>query len=187
MSLFSVMRFFHFLGLISLFGASFMMWRVGRSLRRAGTVEEVRVLLVLARGIVPFFPVGGVLLLVTGLHMAGTAWSFTVPWILVALLTLVTFLVLGPTVQRPAFMAMGKAAMTAQPGPLSAEVKNVVTNPRVWGLIYASTAGAFALLWIMIQKPAGWVGAAVPVLAIVALGAFLGVRAAQRDRAGRSS
>ena len=183
MTLYATFLFFHFVGMAGLFAAGVMMHKAGSRLRRAPTVEEVRVWLGFARTVAPFFPVSALLLVVTGLHMAGSAWSFTVPWVMVGLVTVLALLPLGPLVQRPRFMAMGKAAMGAASGPVPPELRRALTNPQVWALAYMGTGAALGLLWIMTQKPLGWLAALAPVLVLGGAGAFLGARAAARDRA----
>jgi len=182
MTLHATFLFCHFLGVIGLFSAGIMMHKVGSRLRRAATVEEARIWLGFARTVAVFFPVSGILILLTGLHLTATAWSFGIPWVAVALVTVLTLLPTGPLVQRPRFMAMGKAAMQAGSGPVSPDLRRALTNPLVWGLVYTGSSGALGLLWIMTQKPLGWLGAAAPVVVLGAAGAFLGSRTARRDR-----
>jgi hypothetical protein len=183
MTLTSVMRLFHFVGMILLFGAGFTMHGIGTRLRRAATVEEARHWLGFARTTAPLFPVGGLLLLVTGLHLAGTIWSFTVPWVMAGYVTVALMLPMGAFIQRPRFMAMGKAAMTSPPGPLPVELRNAINDSLAWGFVYASLGAALGLLWVMTQRPATGVGAAAPVVVLFVLGFGMGGRVAARDRA----
>ena len=185
MSVYSVFLFVHFLGVIGLFAAAFVLFKLGTHLRRAATVEEIRIWLGLARSIAPLFPVSAVLLVVTGLHLAGSGWSFGLPWVVTALVTVLSLLPLGPFLQRPRFMAMGKAAMSADPGPVPLDLARAVSNGQVWTLAYMSWGAAIGLLWTMTQKPNGWVGATAPVIVLAGIGAMLGSRSAKKDGAAR--
>jgi hypothetical protein len=183
MNVYSISLFFHFLGLINLFGAMLMMHRVGARIRRAPTVEEVRLWLGFARTIQPFFILGSLLLLLTGLHMAGANWGFAQPWLLTGLGTVLALTPIGPVIQKPRFMAMGKAAAEAPAGPVPRNLAMMLTDPTPWRVASATAGAALALLWIMTQKPVGWIGCLAPVLLLAALGWFLGGSAASKDRA----
>jgi hypothetical protein len=181
MSGYAVSLFLHLVGVVCLFTATVMMHFVGTRLRRAATVQEVRMWLGFARSSQPLFPIGGVLLLLTGLHLAGAGWDFRQPWIIVGLVIVILLLPAGPLLQRPRFMAMGMAAGSAEPGPVPVALSSAVMNPFVWKLLSASTGAAIGLLWIMTQKPAGWLGALLPPLALALVGWLYGASLLQRD------
>lgn len=183
MSLTGTMLFFHFVGLICLFGAAIVMHLVGARLRRAPTVQEVRLWLGFARSVQPLFPVGGVLLLVTGAHLAGAVWSFGLPWVVVGLALVLGLLPAGPLLMRPRFQGMGKAAMAASPGPVPPELARLLTASFPWAYSSMTTGAALGIAWIMVQKP-GWTGSIVPVVALALAGWLWGARAAAGARGG---
>jgi hypothetical protein len=177
--------FLHLVGVVCLFSASVLMHYVGTRLRRAPTVQEVRLWLGFARGAQPLFPIGGVIMLLTGLHLAGAGWDFRQPWILVGLVILLALLPMGPLLQRPRFMAMGMAAGSAEPGPVPDALAEAILAPFAWRYLSATTGVAFGLLWIMTQKP-GWAGSLVPPIVLAILGWIYGGTVVQRDRTVRA-
>jgi hypothetical protein len=183
MNAYQVSLFFHFVGLISLFGAAIMMHQVGARVRRASTVEEVRLWLGFGRTIQPMFPIGSILLLLSGGHMAGSRWGMDQPWIVVGLTTVLLLIPVGPLIQRPRFMAMARAAMTSPPGPVSRELARLLTDPAPWSLQSLNAGAATGLLWIMTLKP-GWAGSVAAVVLLAAAGGAIGHALARLD-AGR--
>jgi len=186
MSGYGTSLFLHLIGAMCLFSAAILMHFVGTRLRTAGTVQEVRLWLGFARGAQPLFPIGAVILLLTGLHMAGSGWDFRQPWILVGLLVLLALFPVGPLVQGPRFKAMGMAAGTAEPGPVPTSLADLVLSPFPWRLVSATTGVAFGQLWIMTQKP-GWTGALAAPLALGLIGWIYGGYVVQRDRQARQA
>jgi hypothetical protein len=181
MSVYSVSLFLHLIGVVCLLGAALMMHLMGTRLRTAATVEEVRTWLGFGRSIQLFFPVASIVLLLTGLHMAGSNWDFRQPWIVVALVALLGLLPVGPVIQRPRFMAMGMAAGKATPGRVPPELRALLLDPAPWRLLSATTGVGLGNLWIMTQKP-GWLGAVVPLLVFALLGWLYGGTLVSRDR-----
>jgi hypothetical protein len=181
MSGYGTSLFLHLVGAILLFSAAVLTHFVGAKLRKATTVQEVRLWLGFARGAQPLFPIGGIILLLTGLHLAGAGWDFRQPWILVGLVVLLILLPMGPLVQRPRFMAIGMAAATAEPGPVPPSLSEAILNPFTWRYLSGTTGLALGQLWIMTQKP-GWTGALVAPLVLGVIGWIYGGALAAKDR-----
>lgn len=181
MSGYGTSLFLHLVGAILLFSAAVLTHFVGAKLRTAATVQEVRMWLGFARGAQPLFPIGGVILLLTGLHLAGAGWDFRQPWIVVGLVVLLILLPMGPLVQRPRFMAIGMAAATAEPGPVPPSLSEAILSPFTWRYLSGTTGLALGQLWIMTQKP-GWTGALVAPLVLGVIGWIYGGALAAKDR-----
>jgi hypothetical protein len=181
MSGYGTSLFLHLVGAILLFSAAVLTHFVGAKLRKATTVQEVRLWLGFARGAQPLFPIGGIILLLTGLHLAGAGWDFRQPWILVGLVVLLILLPMGPLVQRPRFMAIGMAAATAEPGPVPPSLSEAILSPFTWRYLSGTTGLALGQLWIMTQKP-GWTGALVAPLVLGVIGWIYGGALAAKDR-----
>jgi hypothetical protein len=169
------------IGVVGLLGAALMMHMMGRRVRRAGTVEEVRTWLAFGRSLTLFFPISSGIILLTGLHLSATGWDFRQPWILVALIGLLALVPIGPVVQRPRFMAMGMAVAKANPGRVPPDLRSLILDPFPWRLVSATTGVGLGNLWIMTQKP-GWIGALIPPLLFALIGWIYGGMLVSRDR-----
>jgi hypothetical protein len=174
MSGYGISLFLHLLGVIGLTSAIIMMHGIGSKIRGAPTVQDLRLWLGVGRSVQVFFPVSGILLLVTGLHLAGAGWDFGQPWILTALILVLLLLPAAPVVQRPRFMAMGMAAGSAAPGAVPPDVSRLTLDPFPWRWHSMMTGVSIGLLWIMTLKPGTWIGALVPPLALAVAGWLLG-------------
>src|SRR5438034_8051122 len=88
MSIYNIVLFFHVIGAIGYFLGMGILLFILLGLRRSQRVEHVRALIHLNELSAPFSAASAVLLLVTGLYLALTAWSLLTSWILVALISL---------------------------------------------------------------------------------------------------
>ena len=88
MSIYTVILFLHIVGAIGYFLGIGIWLFILLGLRRTQRVEQVRSLIHLNDLSAPFSAASAVLLLVTGLYLALTAWSLLTSWILVALISL---------------------------------------------------------------------------------------------------
>ncbi len=88
MSIYNIVLFVHVIGAIGYFLGMGILLFILLGLRRAQRVEHVRALIHLNELSAPVSAASAVLLLVTGLYLALTAWSLLTSWILVALISL---------------------------------------------------------------------------------------------------
>ncbi len=153
MSLYNVALFLHVLGATGYSVATFISPLGLRSLRRAQRVEQARALLNLLEATGPISGISLLIVLVTGVYMASTAWGWRTPWIDVAL---VSFLLLLPT---GAVMGIRRHALAVQAnqmpdGPLPDSLRCGIRDP----LLGASTIMLLGLLlgifFLMTVKPA---------------------------------
>src|SRR5688500_7505984 len=91
--------FTHLLGVVTLFAAIALVETAGARLRRAGNVQHVRLWVDLTRTAAPLFPVALLTVLGTGLFMAADSWTFTAPWVVVAIAGLIVMGGIGGSVQ----------------------------------------------------------------------------------------
>lgn len=174
----TISLFVHLLGLITLFAALVIHQFAGARIRRAPTAERVRVWLGLVGSVKSLFPVGSILLLLSGLHMAGSGGMMTAPWVLVGLVTLLALMVVGPIMQRRGYGAVG-VAVQSQDGPVTPEMARTIAARGPWAAMSALTGAALGLVWLMTIKP-GWTGSLVALLLPAVVGAVLGRIAARR-------
>lgn len=178
MSAYNVALFVHVLGVVALFVAIGVQQWGGAQVRRAATLEHLHLWLGLVGASQNLYPAAIVLLLAGGLFMAGTAWSFTAPWIVVALTGLAAMIALGILVVGRRFAAIETAASAGGSGPLPADVARLVARPALWACLFALNGTAVGILWLMTNKP-GWVGSIAIVAVVTAVAGAFGAMAAK--------
>src|SRR5258708_30088345 len=128
-STYNVVLFLHVSGAIGYFVAMGI-WLFGlANLRRTQRVEQVRVLSNLVGRLGPLFGISVLLILVTGLYMAGTSWGFQTPWIDVALISLILIAPLGTAAIEPRRRAIERLVQEAPDGPLPPPLDPRTHNP----------------------------------------------------------
>jgi hypothetical protein len=177
-SAYNLALFVHVLGVVALFVAIGVQQWGGAQVRRADTLEHLRLWLGLVGASQNLYPAAIVLLLAGGLFMAGTAWSFTTPWIVVALIGLAGMIVLGILVVGRRFAAIESAAPAGSSGPVPTDVARLVARPGVWACLFALNGTAIGILWLMTNKP-GWAGSIAGVAVVTAVLGALGATAAK--------
>lgn len=165
--------FVHLLGVVTLFGAIALVETAGVRLRRAASVEHVRLWVGLTRSAAPLFPVALLLVLGSGLFMAADAWTFTTPWVVVAIVGVVVMGGVGGAVQGRRFGAIGTAAASAGDGSVPPHLRKLIAAPALWVSVFAPDAGTLGIIWTMATKP-GWTGAIVAVVGMATVGAIAG-------------
>jgi len=165
--------FIHLLGVIALFVAMAVVQLSGARIRSSSTVEEVRLWLKLLQATNRMFPIGSLLILLSGLYMTARMWSFRMPWVVVAMASIVVMGVVGGRVVGQGIGRLFGAASGM--GPVSSELVRVARAPGLWVAATAVNGMALGLIWIMVRK-SGWVESIVAVGALAALGAALGAR-----------
>jgi hypothetical protein len=180
MSGYDVVLFIHLLGVVTLFIAIGIVQRAGANARRAESLDHLRVWLGFVRTTQPMFPAAALILLATGLYMAGDAWEFDEPWIVVGIVGLVGMNLVGPLVIRPRLSRIGEAAGHAGDGPVPAEINRLRIEPTPWIAVSGNSGAALGILWLMIAKP-DWVEAVAVVAVLAIVGAVIGSVVARRD------
>jgi len=110
MSLYTIVLFFHVSGAIGYFVGIGAWLFILVDLRRAQRVEQVRGLVNLLGLSGPFTGISVLLILVTGLYMALTAWSLWTGWIAVALISLLLLVPSGAALIEPRRRAIARLA-----------------------------------------------------------------------------
>ncbi len=143
------------------------------ALRQAGRVEQVRPIGALMLHAERIYALVGPLLLLSGIYLTLTAWSWGTGWILVALGSLVLLFPFGPILVSPRLAAIGRAAAAAPDGPLPAEIDARIHDPLL-SIVQQGVAGVLlGIVFLMTVKP-GLLGS----LLVIACGLALGVASA---------
>jgi hypothetical protein len=153
MSIYTIVLFVHVSGAIGYF-IGMGTWLFGpAALRRAQRVEQVRTLTHLAGGVGPLFGISVLLILVTGLYMAITAWGFQTGWILIALASLILIAPLGTAFIEPRRRAIARLAREAPDGPLPQALEQCIHDPILGTALQTVTILLLGIVFLMTNKP----------------------------------
>jgi hypothetical protein len=181
MTAYELALFTHMLGVVTLFAAIALVETAGARLRRAGNVQHVRLWIDRTRGAAPLFPVALLTVLGSGLFMAADSWTFTTPWVVVAIAGVIVMGGIGGSVQGRYFAAIGRTSRATEDGPVPQRLSELIAAPAVWMSVAAPDVGALGILWTMAIKP-GWTGSIVAVAGMAMLGAIAGYTLSSRRR-----
>jgi uncharacterized membrane protein len=169
MSAYRAVLFLHFITVVVLMSAAIVS-RVGVSqLRRARRAEQVAAWMRSLGSLRFIFPVGVVLLYLTGGWLVGQAFRWTDGWVIVSALSLLAVHVNGSTASATAFRAIGMAMRGLQDGPVPAAAHAPLRAERVWYAVHANLGIVLGVIWVMVTKPALLPSAGI-VLAMTAVG-----------------
>jgi hypothetical protein len=132
MTAYELALFTHLLGVVTLFAAIALVETAGARLRRAGNVQHVRLWVDLTRTAAPLFPVALLTVLGSGLFMAADSWTFTTPWVVVAIAGVIVMGGIGGSVQGRHFAAIGRTARATEDGPVPQHLSELIAAPAVW-------------------------------------------------------
>jgi Predicted integral membrane protein (DUF2269) len=172
--MYEVALFVHVSAAMVLFGGVALEVVGALGLRRARTVEQVRLYCKVLKPTEPMFPAAAVGLVVAGLYMAISRWSFDTPFVTVGLVGLVTIAAQGFSIQARTWKAVDKAAEEAPDGPVPAELRTLMLDPLSWASTGAACLAAVGAVAIMTLKP-GWI-ACISIVAVLWVVGFVGGR-----------
>jgi hypothetical protein len=147
--------------------------------RCAATLADVRTwlgVLMAARGM---FDGGVGLLLLSGVALTGLRWRGTFPFVAIGMTALILMWISSVFVRR--HLRRIHTAIPTGEGPAPTELREVISRPLAWALVFAMNGAALGILTIMTVKP-GWLGAASTVLIAAAVGGGAGAAAVRRER-----
>jgi len=167
MSIYTIVLFLHVSGAIGYF-IGMGTWLFGlAALRRAQRVEQVRTLTNLAGRVGPLLGISVLLILVTGLYMAITAWGFQTGWILVALVSLILIAPLGTAFIEPRRRSIARLAQEAPDGPLPQALEQRIHDPILGTALQTVTILLLGIVFLMTNKPSLIVSLIVMGVALV--------------------
>jgi hypothetical protein len=180
MSLYDVVLFLHIATLLAAIGLSSTLHHAEWSTRRATTVAELRTMTsVYHHG--NLFPILIILLLTEGmglLHLSkkqDEVFEYSDPWVWTSLVALVILGVSGAAVLDRHAASYAKLLEATPDGPMTPEVRAATFAPRAWATSHMNTALAVAVVFNMVTKPAGVLGACAVLVAGMVLGTLVGL------------
>jgi uncharacterized membrane protein len=160
--------FFHILGVFGIAGAATAFLVVISAMRRAKTVQEVRLLATFGAIIDKLFPVAAIILLVSGAYEVNAAnFDFGDGWVNFSATALIVGSIVGYLVNGRRSEALRKAANAAPEGPVPQALSARIHDPWVFGTTHALTLMVLAIIWNMTTKPGDAEAAIVIILAVV--------------------
>ncbi|HZU02428.1 MAG TPA: DUF2269 family protein [Ktedonobacteraceae bacterium] len=170
MSIYNIVLFVHIVGAIGYF-LSIAIWLfILVGLRRAQHVEQVRALLHLNDLSGPFGAGSVVVLLISGLYLAFTAWRGPFGWILVALVSLILIVPTAAALIAPRRSAIVKQlAHEAPDDTLSEALKQHLHDPVLSSTVCTVTVLLLGIVFLMTTKPE-LVGSLIVMVVALVLG-----------------
>jgi len=183
MNIYNIVLFVHVIGAIGYFLGMGILLFILLGLRRAQRVEHVRALIHLNELSAPVSAASAVLLLVTGLYLALTAWSLLTSWILVALISLLLMVPTSAALIAPRRSAIVKQlAREAPGGELSEALERHIDDPVLATVCTTVAALLLGLVFLMTTKP-NLVGSLIVMVVALLLGLAAGVLVSRMRRA----
>ncbi len=164
--------FFHILGVFGIAGGATAFLLVVSVMRRAETVQEVRLLATLASIIEKLFPVAAIVLLVSGGYIVSTdiGYKFNMGWVNYSATALILGTIAGYVINGRRTDAIRTAAAAAPEGPVPQALAAQIHDPWIFGTTHALTLMVMAIIWNMTTKP-GDAEAAIVIIVAVLIGA----------------
>jgi hypothetical protein len=166
---------FLYLHLLSLFigiGAGAVVLACLLQLRAARTVEQAAPWGMMAGRMGKFFPIAILGLLATGAYMTNHSWTWSTPWIVVAIVSLVVLFAQGGGIAERTGHKLGATLQANGPGPLGPEARRMALHPGLWVVEFTNLCIVFGVVWNMTHKP-GWGASIAAVVVGYAVGAGL--------------
>ena len=179
MSGYTIALFFHVSGAIGYFVSSGTRVFTLASLRRAQRVEQVRIIANIDRWVGPLFGISLLLILVTGLSMALTAWSLQTSWISVALISLIVMAPFGAALMEPRRRAIEHLAQATPDGPIPETLARRIHDPVLRTSIQTLPLLLLGIVFLMTTKPSV-IGSIIVMAIALVLGLASGLLPAGR-------
>jgi hypothetical protein len=162
----------HLLALFVGIGAGAVLLTCLFQLRAARTLEEAVPWGRVAGQVGKLFPVAILGLFGTGAYMTSDFWTWSTPWIDVAIAALVVLGAQGGGLGEHTAKKLKAALFANGPGPLGPEARRMTLHPGLWVVEFSNFGLVFAVVWNMTEKP-GWGGSLASVIVGYVVGAVL--------------
>lgn len=175
--------FFHLLGVFLVAGSSTTFIVILSMMRRAQSVQDLRVWANLAAIVDKVMPVSALVLLVTGFWLVQESpYEWGDGWVNVSFIGLILIGVMAVLVITRKIVAIDTAAADAPDGAVPQVLAAQITDPVMFGAAHAATLGFIAIIWNMTTKP-GDAQAGIVLLAALLIGAASAAPMVQRQQA----
>ena len=172
MNTYSLVLYFHFVGMAGLFIGYGLEWVASTLLRGATTAGEARSWLRIYRGSLPVSGPGLLLLILTGGYMAGVGHLGPAGWIMAAWIGIAVALIMGFALLLPRMRKVRAALPAEGTAALSGDALARVKDPVITTLIRARVVLSLGIVYLMTAKPVE-LGTSLIILACaLALGAL---------------
>jgi hypothetical protein len=151
MTIYAVVLFLHFFGLICLFVGYGLEWIASSLLRRAATTEQARSWLRVYRFSLPISGPALLLLILSGGHLASMGVGMKQGWILASVLAIVVALFIGFVLILPRVRAI-RGALPEGNAPLPAEALSRLQAPVFVTLVRVRFLLALGIVYLMTAK-----------------------------------
>jgi hypothetical protein len=179
MNIYSLVLFLHIAGALGFFVTLGLEWTSLRQILSATTSEQVREWMSISSGTRRLGMVSMLTIVIAGAYLMAAAWG-SVAWLIVALGAVALLMALLYTLTRPRTAAIGRA-MTAEKGPVSPTLRNLVNDPLLWISIQTRVAIALGIVFLMTVKP-GSGGSLLTIGIAIVLGLALSLPMMRRER-----
>lgn len=181
--------FLHLVGVFALGGGVMVSFAVFSMMRRAQTVQEVRIFGGLGRILSQYYvlPILGAWMILTGLYLVGELserFDVTDGWILWSLLAVIIAIVNGLVNITPRMKAIGGDAGPAPDGPVTASITDKLNDPILFAAIHFNLLLIIGITWNMVMKP-GMFGSLLALVIFGAIGAAAAYPLFARQQARR--
>lgn len=150
---YSIALFIHILGAVTLFIAVSLIIVAFVRMRGASTLEQVREWAAVANVAGKSMIFISLVILAPALYMVSSAWGWTTPWVIAALVTFVVLAIMGATMNGKTIEQVVAMARAAEPGPIPDELRSQLLAPRLWLAEAIRLALLIGILCLMTIKP----------------------------------
>lgn len=172
MTFYTLALFLHILGALTLGAIDALLLAGLTGVRRASTVEELRLWGSLAERTGRVIPLAALLLLVPGVYLVFAAWGWTTPWIDTALGAIVVLGLLGRGILETRLAVLHTEALRAANGPIPAALHERRTDRTLWIACWLFTLLFLGVVFLMTNKP-DLIGSLLTVAVALVIGAAL--------------
>jgi hypothetical protein len=180
MNTYSIVLFFHFVGMAGLFIGYGLEWAASALLPGATTAGEARTWLRIYRASLPVSGPGLLLLMLTGGYLAGVAHLGAAGWVLGAWIGVAVALLMGFGLLLPR-MKKVRAALPEGTAALGGDALGRVQDPIIPTLIRARVGLALGIVYLMTAKPAALATALIVLVVALGVGALCAAGAGKAE------
>ncbi len=184
MDAYSLVLYFHIVGVLGLFVALGTEWTGLRQIRSATISEQVRAWMGILKSTRGVGFASMLTTVITGIYMILTDTGL-VPWIYISILSLVLVILLSMVLTGPRMVAIGQALALGK-GSLTSTFYILANHPLLWISIQTRIAIALGIVFLKITKPE-LAGSLITIGVAIVLGLTTTLHLPQREQAHEGS